>query len=412
MVEEDRINFEAVADLPLSVRALAGSRAGRRPKVSGVKKSRCALRKIKTRPNACVLIQPTFSRLPRSEVKKRLLEVMFRALFIVAIIVLSSARISNAGDQTADIKMTEGYLRLAQQGDIKAQFYLGALYSQGVGVAQSDIEAFRWFLSAAERGHSQARLVVGEMYAIGRGVPKSNVDAYKWASAAATSANLAEAQKSAQQLLDKLTSRMTSADIAEGKRLAQSIVPSAGQLALNRPQESKTDQVATDRQRGAQYDRLTEAINRNPQDADAYYKRGNILAQQRDYELASKDFSRAIELNPKDAQAFNNRCWVNVALGLGQMAIADCDEALRIRPQYADALDSRGLANLMLGRLDPAIADFNDALGLKPKLATSLYGRGLAYTRQGKTSAGSSDMKAATAINPGIREELDSYGIR
>jgi tetratricopeptide (TPR) repeat protein len=250
------------------------------------------------------------------------------------------------------------------------------------------------------------------MYAIGRGAPKSNVDAYKWASVAATGANLAETQKSAQRLLDMLTGRMTSADIAEGKRLAQSIAPSAGELAVNRPSESKTDQIATDRRRGAEYDRLTEAINRNSQDADAYYKRGNILARLREYEPAGRDFSRTIELDPMNAQAFNNRCWVNVALGLGQMAITDCNEALRLRPDYADALDSRGLANLMLGRLDPAISDFNDALRLKPKIASSLYGRGLAYTRQGKTSAGNSDMKAATAIDPGIREELDSYGIR
>jgi tetratricopeptide (TPR) repeat protein len=347
---------------------------------------------------------------------------MLRALFIFAIIVLSSTRDQaadrgliagsrNASDQAADVKMTDSYLRLAQQGDIKAQFYLGALYSQGVGVLPSDVEAFRWFLSAAEHGHSQARLIVGAMYAIGRGVPKSQVDAYKWTSVAATSADTPEDRNGAQQLLDMLVSRMTSSDIAEGKRLAQSILPSTGQLALNRPPESKTDQIATDRRRGADYDRLTEAINRNPQDGDAYYKRGNILAQQREYELASKDFGRAIRLNPNDAQAFNNRCWVNLALGLSQVAIADCDEALRIRPQYADALDSRGLANLALGRLDRAIADFNAALRLKPKLATSLYGRGLAYARQGEKSAGSSDMKAAIEINPGVREELDSYGI-
>jgi TPR repeat protein len=335
---------------------------------------------------------------------------MLRVLFIAAIVALFGARISNASAQSVDAKMTEGYLRSAQQGDVRAQFYLGALYAQGIGVAQSDVEAFRWFLSAAERGHAQARLVTGEMYAIGRGVAKSNVDAYKWASAAATGANPADTQRSAQRLLDLLAGRMTGADVAEGKQRAQSIAPSSGQVAVNPPPESS--QVTTDRRRGAEYDRLTDAINRNPQDADAYYKRGNILARLREYELASKDFGRAIDLNPSDPQAYNNRCWVNVALGQGQMAVNDCNEAIRLRSGYADALDSRGLANLQLGRLDSAIADFNEALRLKPRLATSLYGRGIAYTRQGKTTAGNSDMKTATAIDPGVRDELDSYGIR
>lgn len=337
-------------------------------------------------------------------------EAMLRVLFIAAIVALAGARIPNASAQSADARMTEGYLRSAQQGDIKAQFYLGALYAQGIGVAQSDVEAFRWFLSAAERGHAQARLVTGEMYAIGRGATKSNVDAYKWASAAATNANPADTQRSAQRLLDLLAGRMTGSEVAEGRQRAQSIAPSSGQVAVNPPPESS--QVTSDRRRGAEYDRLTDAINRNPQDADAYYKRGNVLARLREYDLASKDFGRAIELNPRDAQAYNNRCWVNVALRLGQLAISDCNEALQLRSDYADAYDSRGLANLMLGRLDPAISDFNDALRLKPRLATSLYGRGLAYKRQGKTNAGNTDMKAATVIDPVVREELESYGIR
>jgi len=337
---------------------------------------------------------------------------MQRVLLIVVIIALSGARICYADDQVVDVKMMDDYLRLAQRGDVSAQFYLGALYAQGVGVSQSDVEAFRWFLSAAQRGHSQSRLVVGEMYAVGRGVPKSDVDAYKWASAAATGGNTAETQKSAQRLLDLLTGRMTGADVAEGKRLAQSIATPVGQLAVKEPLEARTDQIATERPRGADYDRLTAAIDRNPGDSDAYYKRGNVLARLKEYQLASKDFSRAIELNPSDAQAYNNRCWVNLVLGLGQKAITDCNEALRLRSDYADAFDSRGLANLMLDRLDPAVADFDDALHLTPKRATSLYGRGIAYKRQGKTGAGDSDMRAAIAIDPGVREELNSYGIR
>jgi TPR repeat protein len=234
---------------------------------------------------------------------------MLRVLFIAAIVALVGARIPNASAQSADAKMTEGYLRSAQQGDVRAQFYLGALYAQGIGVVQSDVEAFRWFLSAAERGHAQARLVTGEMYAIGRGVAKSNVDAYKWASAAATSANPADTQRSAQRLLDLLAGRMTGADVAEGKQRAQSIAPSSGQAAAASPLP-ESSQAASDRRHGAEYDRLTDAINRNPQDADAYYKRGNVLARLREYDLAGKDFGRAIELNPRDAQAYNNRCWV------------------------------------------------------------------------------------------------------
>jgi len=45
-------------------------------------------------------------------------------------------------DPMFDQDMASRYLRAAQSGDDEAQFYLGALYSAGVGVPRSDEEAF------------------------------------------------------------------------------------------------------------------------------------------------------------------------------------------------------------------------------------------------------------------------------
>jgi hypothetical protein len=157
---------------------------------------------------------------------------------------------------------------------------------------------------------------------------------------------------------------------------------------------------------------LDKAIQRDPDDASALYKRGQLFARNGDYERAIEDFDNAIRLNPKDAEAFNNRCWSRAIVGELQPALMDCNEALKIRPRYLDALDSRGFVRLKSGQLSSAIADYDAALQINPKHASALYGRGIAKVRSGNTTGGNGDIAAAKLIQPNIANEFAGYGIR
>src|SRR5262249_16624623 len=139
---------------------------------------------------------------------------------------------------------------------------------------------------------------------------------------------------------------------------------------------------------------LDRRIQANPNDAAAYYKRGQLYAQHGDFSRAIKDFDEVLRFNPKDAEALNNRCWVRAVAGEFAPALRDCDEALQIRPRYLDALDSRGFVNLRMGQTKNAIADYDAALRINPKHASSLYGRGLAKRRSGNVSGGDGDIAA------------------
>jgi len=66
-----------------------------------------------------------------------------------------------AATPASDRDMAARYEQSAQSGDDEAQFYLGALYSAGVGRARSDTEAFRWIQRAANQGHPHAMLIEG-----------------------------------------------------------------------------------------------------------------------------------------------------------------------------------------------------------------------------------------------------------
>ncbi|WGR94897.1 caspase family protein [Bradyrhizobium sp. ISRA443] len=157
---------------------------------------------------------------------------------------------------------------------------------------------------------------------------------------------------------------------------------------------------------------LSNRLDKNPDDAAALYRRGQVYASKGAYQLAISDFTNSLRLNPKDVEAYNNRCWVRTVIGDLQAALKDCNEALRLRPNFVDALDSRGLMNLKSGQNKNAIADFDAALKINPRLTSSLYGRGLAKKRNGAIAEGDLDIANAKAMDPNIVKEFAEYGVK
>lgn len=137
--------------------------------------------------------------------------------FCCSLALFAGAQSAFATEPAADREMAERYARAAQAGDDRAQFYLGALYSAGVGRPQSDTEAFAWISRAAQQGHTQAMLVLGGMLAIGRGAPVDNVAAYKWAYIVAEASRVFDLRNGARQLVALLETRMTAAEITQAK---------------------------------------------------------------------------------------------------------------------------------------------------------------------------------------------------
>ena len=120
-------------------------------------------------------------------------------------------------DAVFDQDMASRYLRAAQTGDDEAQFYIGALYSAGIGVPRSDEEAFRWFSRAADQGHAHAMLILSGFYTVGRGVRKDNIQAYKWAYIVNGASRVEEFRNGSRQLIGVLEGRMSPAELNSAK---------------------------------------------------------------------------------------------------------------------------------------------------------------------------------------------------
>lgn len=108
----------------------------------------------------------------------------------------------------------------AAQGNADAQYRLGDLYNFGYLVPQDYKKAALWFEKAAAQGHVGAQNDLGVHYESGNGVPRDDLRAYMWfyLSEARSTGN---SKKYAAINLGFLTHRLTPAQIAEAKRLAQ-----------------------------------------------------------------------------------------------------------------------------------------------------------------------------------------------
>ena len=104
---------------------------------------------------------------------------------------------------------------LADQGVAEAQYWLGIMCDNGLGVPQDHAEAMKWFRKAAVQGDASAQLYLGYMYELGRVVPEDYVLAHMWFNLAA-----AQGLQSAVTRRDDVARKMTPVQIGEAQKLA------------------------------------------------------------------------------------------------------------------------------------------------------------------------------------------------
>ncbi len=108
---------------------------------------------------------------------------------------------------------------LAEQEHAPAQYNLGLMYANGLGVVQDYKKAVKWYRTAAEQGNAPAQSNLGIMYSKGQGVLKDYVLGYMWFDIAASKGN-----NIARRNLKMAERIMSLSQVAEALRLATECV--------------------------------------------------------------------------------------------------------------------------------------------------------------------------------------------
>ena len=170
-------------------------------------------------------------------------------------------------------------------------------------------------------------------------------------------------------------------------------------------EKGKTELLAGNYESALQY--LTDAINANEDNVDAYILRGETYLQTGDYDLAMADFDKTLSMDENNSIAYYDRALLNTRLENYNAALNDINNALAARVespneilQLRDLYAKRGQLNLWLKNWQGAIADYTNSLARPDGIVSpSVYAeRAEAYTAIGDYQNAIADYASAVRV--------------
>jgi tetratricopeptide (TPR) repeat protein len=146
-------------------------------------------------------------------------------------------------------------------------------------------------------------------------------------------------------------------------------------------------------------DSLSQAIQLNPESAEAYFRRGICYFSIGEERLALADFKQAGIIGIDDPRA---RLWEGMTYtkkGDLYDAVRAYGQAIAESDRYVPAYVNRGLTYIQLGQFDKAIDDFNEAIRMEPTAAPHYFKRGLAYAELGDPEKAADSFASAIELN-------------
>lgn len=114
----------------------------------------------------------------------------------------------------------------------------------------------------------------------------------------------------------------------------------------------------------------------NPQNADAWYKRGMCLFLSEQPKEAEKVFETALELNPKQSLAHFHRGVSLLQIGNSKKAVESFRAFLKKNPNDPEALYNMGIALAELGKHQEALEMYEKILAIHPAYLSALINKG------------------------------------
>ena len=125
---------------------------------------------------------------------------------------------------------------------------------------------------------------------------------------------------------------------------------------------------------------LTKAIELNPKDANAYYKRGTAYYKLKEYDKAIADYNRAIELDPKNAETSYIPGIAYCIKNDPDRAIQKFTKEIELNPKNIWAYFNRAIAYYLKNDVDRTIEDFTRVIELDPAFIEAYRKRGDLYS--------------------------------
>ncbi|MFM8744117.1 MAG: tetratricopeptide repeat protein, partial [Cytophagales bacterium] len=144
---------------------------------------------------------------------------------------------------------------------------------------------------------------------------------------------------------------------------------------------------------------LDRAITGGNREQGVLFKRGKSLAEQKEYQLAVRDFDEALKAGENTVALFKERANAYLALGNRKAATDNLTKALALDPNNSDLYYNVALIKEEGQEYEAAKQDYDKAIRLNPKDAAAFYGRANCKAELGDPGAGIADLDDAIEID-------------
>ena len=155
--------------------------------------------------------------------------------------------------------------------------------------------------------------------------------------------------------------------------------------------------------------RYRQAIQRNPNDADACYNLGVYYARSGNYKKAIEAFKRAVTVRPDDAEAHFSLGLAYGQKGLCEEEIQAYKHAVRIKPDLARAYCNLGNSYNKLGLYEQSIEAFIQAVKINPHDAPAHHNLGATYLQTGDRNAALEEYRILKMLDNDLADKLFSF---
>ena len=137
----------------------------------------------------------------------------------------------------------------------------------------------------------------------------------------------------------------------------------------------------------------TEAIELNPNYAEAYFKRGETYYYNDEDKKAIEDLSKAIQIKPNYAEAYELRGESYYSLDNNEKALEDLSKAIKLKSNYAKAYSERAWVYYSLEDYQRAIEDYTIAIQIQPIKEDHYKNRGKCHKELGENEKARADFE-------------------
>lgn len=142
------------------------------------------------------------------------------------------------------------------------------------------------------------------------------------------------------------------------------------------------------------------AIVLSPFSAFAYFKRGALYMDRKNYELAISDLNQSILLDSTAKEGYFVRAIAYYEMKQPKRALADLNRVVALDPNYSLGLFNRAIIAYQMGNWQDAVIDLTRLTALNPENVLIYYNRGLIQSENGRLREALNDYTTAINIFP------------